>query len=177
MAAGGEPRSIADIIASAKPRESTVTLCLAGDLAGRIEELERQLGDLSDWQASSMSDEDPRLAVAEEIAALQDQMKGAEEVFHFRALGAKAYSDLVAAHPPKVAGHLFDGATFFPALIAACCVEPAMTVEDYEQLAEVLNEGQRSELETTAWQVNDQSTAVPFSVSASAIREALGGGK
>lgn len=170
-------RSIADIIAAAKPRESTVTLCLAGDVAGRIEDLERELAAVSDWQSTSMADADPRLALAGQIGELQDQMRGSEVVFRFRALGDKAYSDMVAAHPPRSAKELFNPETLFPQLIAACCFEPLMGVEEYGQLAEVLNAGQRRELENAAWAVNDESTAVPFSLPASAIRAALGGGK
>lgn len=177
MANASRPRSIADIIASAKPRESTVTLCLAGDLAGRIGELERQLGELSDWQATSMAEQDPRIAVAEEIAALQEQMRGSEVGFRFRALGAKAWSDLLAAHPGKTPSELFNAETFFEAMVPACCVEPEMTVEEYGQLREVLNEAQRRELENAAWAVNDEATAVPFSLPASAMLAGLGGGK
>ena len=55
-----------------------------------------------------------------------------------KAIGAKEYDDLVAAHPPtakqKKDGSSFNIDTFAPALLARCLVQPAVSEEEAEQL-------------------------------------------
>ncbi len=96
-------------------------------------------------------------------------MKDAEVEFTFRALGAQAWSDLVAAHPGKADGDAWDPDTLAPALVAASAVDPVMTQDDVDELFEALNMGQRQALMDAAWQVNGEATSVPFSLHASAI--------
>ncbi|MFJ3793902.1 hypothetical protein [Kitasatospora sp. NPDC090091] len=165
---------IADVLARVKPREETITLYLDGAAAGRIAELEAQLADLADWQPDSLAAADPRRAIAKEIAAVQDQIRDSAQPFTFRALPAKAWSDLLAVHPGRHAQELYNPTTLPTALVSACAVEPAMTPEEYEQLAEVLNQAQRDELELAAWRVNNEATSVPFSLAASALRHSTG---
>ncbi|MFE6866008.1 hypothetical protein ACFVFS_05590 [Kitasatospora sp. NPDC057692] len=164
----------ADIIARVKPRTATVTLYLDGEASGRIAELEARVAELADWQPESLADPDPRRALAQEIAELQDQMRDSATQFTFRALGRLAWSDLLALHPPRHAQELYNPETLPGALVSACLVEPAMTAEEYGQLAEVLNQGQRDQLELEAWQVNNEAVSVPFSLAASALRASTG---
>lgn len=67
--------------------------------------------------------------------------------FEFRSIGRKAYDDLVKQHPPGEAEnkeHLeqykvpapYNAESFAPALIAASLVEPALTVEQVQELFE-----------------------------------------
>lgn len=160
---------IKKILAKAKPRECTVRVCLAGDLAAEVDRLEAQLAAVSEWKPNSIADQHPGVTLAEQIAAARERMRESEVEFTFRALGAQAWSDLVAAHPGKTDGEAWDPDTLAPALVAASAVDPVMTQDDVDALFEALNMGQRQALMDAAWQVNGEATSVPFSLHASAI--------
>lgn len=53
---------------------------------------------------------------------------------HYRAIGSREYDDLVARFPPTAAqkkeSAQYNVDLFAPALIAAVCVEPALSMED-----------------------------------------------
>jgi hypothetical protein len=169
---------ISEILKRAKARESVVSLCLAGDEVAEVERLERKLGELSsDWAPSSMADSNPAEKIAKQIKAARDRMRKSEVEFRLRSLGAKAWSDLVAAHPSKNKNEAWDPNTFPQALLAACCVDPEMKPADVDALFEVLNEGQRNEILQAAYDVNAEATSIPFSVSASGILASLTGEK
>jgi len=167
-------RSVKEIVAAAKLREATVVLCFAGDLQGRAEELQQRLADTStDWVSGSLADTDPRAAIAEELAAVRAELEDNRSEFLIRALPARQWSDLLAKHAPKSdASQLFDVDTFPQAAIAACCVDPVMTADEYAELAQVLTGAQESELFDAVWRVNTQ-TNVPFSLASSAILASL----
>jgi hypothetical protein len=174
---------VADIEAllkKAKPRETTVSVFLAGDVVADIERLERQLADVgaSAWSADSLASADPRKPIAEKIAAARERLKKSEAEFRFRALPDKDWSDLLAAHPPRDAEkEMFNPETFPRALIAACCVDPVMTPEQVDRLFGVLNQAQRNQVFDGAYEVNTEGTSIPFSVTASALLAGLGDGK
>lgn len=168
---------INDVLKKVRPRELTVRVCLAGDVAAEVERLEAQLSALSEWSPDSIADRNPGLEIAEKITAAREQMRESEVEFTFRALGAQAWSDLVAMHPGKTDEAAWDDETLPPALVAASCVDPVMTGEDLSQLFEGLNMGQRQQLIEAAWQVNGEATSVPFSLHASAILASRTDGK
>ncbi|QXE36211.1 hypothetical protein KQY30_20150 [Streptomyces sp. GMY02] len=169
---------ISEILKRAKPREKSVFMCLAGDVIAEIDRLERELAGLSDtWTPDSLASSNPGEKITTKIKALREQMKAAETEFRFRAIGARAWSDLVAAHPSKNPNEGWDPETFPRALVSVCCVDPVMTPEQVDALFEVLNEGQRSDLMQAAYDVNAEATSIPFSVSASAIFSSLTDGK
>lgn len=157
------------ILAKAKPREHTVRICLAGDVAAEVDRLEAELSGLSQWQSQSLGDKNPGIELAEKIAEARERMKEAEVEFTFKALGAKAWSDLVAEHPGKTNDEAWDSETLAPALVAACASDPAMTQAEVDELFEALNVGQRQQLIDAAWQVNGEATSIPFALHASAI--------
>jgi hypothetical protein len=160
---------IKDILAKARPREHTVRICLAGDVAAEVERLEAELAATSSWQQQSIADAHPGIEIAEQIKEARERMTAAEVPFTFRALGAKAWSDLVAEHPSDKPDEAWDDESLAPALVAACSVDPVMTPDDVEALWEQLNLGQRQELINAAWSVNGEATTVPFALHASAI--------
>lgn len=169
---------ISEIIKKAKPRERTVRICLAGDLAGRAEELQEELLRLQeDWEPDSLTDVNPGRAIAEEMKTVREQVRESEVPFTLRYIGDKKYSDLVAAHPSDSANELFDDGTFPAALIAASCVEPEMSEEQAHELFEKLNQGEIKKLFDVAWDVHNSSDLVPFSLAASALLAGLGGEK
>jgi hypothetical protein len=165
--------NIKEVLAKAKPREHTVRICVAGDVAAEYDRLEAELTSTAQWQPQSMAEANPSTALAERMVALQEQMREAEVEFTFRALGKLAWSDLVAQHPSSIEGELVDADSLAPALVAACAVDPEMTPEDVDELFETLNHGQRQKLTEAAWHVNGEATNVPFSLHASAILASL----
>lgn len=167
--------SIEDILAKAKPRERTVMVCIAGDVAGELDRLQDELSRVSsDWEPQDLTDVHPGRALAEQMKALREQARAAEVPFLLRYIGDKAYSDLMAAHPSSDDSQAFDSETFPRALIAASCVDPVMTEEQAAQLFEKINEGEIKKLFDAAWDVHNASDIVPFSLAASALLAALG---
>lgn len=169
---------IDEVIASAKLPEKTISLCLRGDLQAEWEDLERQL------RAEEEADDDAVLAgnaeargLAEQMEKLAATMREREVVFRFRGLSAKAYSDLMVRHraPEDKRDEAVDGLdwdTYPTALIAACAVEPRMTLAQAEQLNDKVSHRQWDDLFATALACNRSQVSVPFSLSASAIRAA-----
>lgn len=169
------PLDITQVLAKVRPREVTVTVCLAGDVAAEVDALEADLKTLAaGHEPSSLGDVDPRRAIALRILELQDEMRASEVPFRFRALPGKAWSDLLAAHPGKKKGDVIDGDTIQAPLLAACCIDPVMDVDQAGQLLDALNEGQRGVLFDAGWRVNTQAVDVPFSLLASAALHSTG---
>jgi hypothetical protein len=168
---------IKEILAKARPREHTVRICLAGDVAAEVERLEAELAAVSNWQSQSIADQHPGIEIAEKIDAARERMREAEVAFTFRALGAKAWSDLVAQHPSEKEDEAWDEESLAPALVAASASDPVMTPEDVAELFEQLNMGQRQELVNAAWVVNGEATTIPFALHASAILASRTDGK
>ncbi|GAA3416226.1 hypothetical protein [Streptosporangium vulgare] len=167
--------AIADIIGQVKRPEKTVPICLAGDLQAEFEDLERDLAIARDKPAEGTlaGGSNPiATTIAQQIVELRERMREHTTVFRFRGLPRKAWSDLVAECPPgddAKEGADVDWETFGVALVAACVVEPTMTVEDAGQLAEVLTQAQWDSLFAAAYSVNKRDVDVPFSYAASAV--------
>jgi hypothetical protein len=164
--------TIAEVLGKFRPRELVVSLCLAGDLVAEHAQLDAELSALKSWAPTGLGDTDPRKQIADRIAQLEDQMKAAEVEFRFRAVSRLAWSDLLAAHPPRKdrKEQVFNADGFEPALLAACCVDPVMTVDQAAELLGMVSDGQAATLFTGGWTVNEEQTPVPFSLAASAVR-------
>lgn len=166
--------SVDELLKKAKPRETTVPICMAGGLNARHEELSRQLAAAGDsaWVPDSLSQQNPRLAIAEQITALEREMAEQLHVFRFRALPRSKFRKLRGAHPAREDAvppeGMFNGDTFPPALVAACCIDPEFTdVSQVEELYDVLGQGGYDALFTGAWQANMGVSDVPKSALAS----------
>ncbi|MFJ3201020.1 hypothetical protein [Streptomyces sp. NPDC086989] len=169
---------ISEILKKARRRQKSVFLCLAGDELAELERLEKELAGLGDaWAPGSLAETDPRKKLAEKVAAAREAVRASETEFRFEALGDRAWSDLIAAHPPKEKGNAFDPETFAPALIAACAIDPVMSVDQVKELFDVLNHAQRDVLWQGAFDVNTEATGIPFSLTASGILDSLTAGK
>lgn len=170
---------IDEVIASAKLPEKTISMCLRGDLQAEWEDLERQLRAEEDSGGSdSLAGNPVAQGLAERMEKLGATMREHEVVFRFRGLSSKAYSDLLAAQratddtPEDLNQEGLNWQTYPTALIAACAVDPAMTVEQAEKLAGAVTNRQWDDLFATALACNRSQVSVPFSLSASAIRAA-----
>ncbi|PJN24064.1 hypothetical protein [Kitasatospora sp. CB02891] len=178
MAAAKKQRGPLDaeaVIGMATRRETSVPLCLAGHLQGEYEVLERQLADAAATVGQSLAGTN-RADIAQRMEAVREEMAEHLVVFRLRALAPATWSDLVAAHPGRTSAHAFDEVTLGPAAIAACLVDPVMSVEQYGRLAERLTSGQQDALLNATWSLNTEAAQrVPFSLLASATAGSLTG--
>jgi hypothetical protein len=159
------------LISSAKRRESTCRVCLAGDLAGEHEALEAQLEDLTKdggWTAKSLADANPVTPLVERIEALQAEMQASTVTLKFRALRRHDLDTLLKEHE-KADQSGYDIEALAIPLVSRSLLDPEMTEAEVGDLFEVLNVGQRDEMFGTAWSVNMEATSVPFSERASVV--------
>lgn len=166
-------KDIAALIAGATLPERTVDVCFAGQLQAELDGLNRQLREMGAVPSSRGDDfeagPDPRTELQQRIADIEQQMRDNTAVFRLRALPRPVYQALVDKHPPRKdndrdRGSLFNIDTFYPALIRACVIEPAVTDEQWAVLfAQVLSEHYFNKLGLTALAVNSQGVDVPFS--------------
>ena len=163
-----------DILAAASLREESVDVCMAGELNARWEALGRELADLTAMTAgeptptAKLSDASPmarRGEISEQMESLRQQMLAASFTFKFRAMPRREYRTLRDEHPPRADKRnegLFNMATFPPALIRACMVDPVIATDgDWEKLQDLLTEGQITELFNAAWLCNEGGSEVP----------------
>jgi hypothetical protein len=166
--------TIADILAQARLPETTVRLCLRGDLQARWQELERQLGD-ADRRKPSLAEPSPAQAIAEQMEQIREDMQASTTVVTLRAVKARAWSDLLLKRPgPKEDDtsddeHLAAHFGWVCELLAECAVDPEMTAEQAAELCDALSGRQWDELTTAVWTLNSSGVEVPFSAAASAL--------
>lgn len=102
-----------------------------------------------------------------EVARLEAEMAGSVRVFKIGALTYGPWSDLLAAHPPsderRKLGHIVDDATFDPAALAACAVDPPMTVEQAQRMRDTIAPGEWQALMAAVWKLNGRQQHAPKS--------------
>lgn len=164
MSEGKKKVTFADVKKAARLRETEVQICVSGDLAADAERLQAQLDAIRPRLVTgSLADVDPRVAIEAELAEVHELMRAHLVTFRFRALGRTAWAEIKAAHPGRDENELWNPETFGPALVAACAIEPEMTLAEVEELYEVLNAGQQAELWVAAYSANTGENRVPFS--------------
>lgn len=171
---------IKGLLKQAKRRQATEDVCLRGDLAGEYEQLVRELAELP---ANNKLGGDPeRQRIADDMERLRAEMAAGTVPFVLRALSDTAFQQLADEHPPRREGDGLNGrdeemgfnrATFYPALIRACVVEPVLDEEDWSLLLDnpdtAISAGQMVKLRIAAMQVNGAEVDVPFSPAASNV--------
>jgi hypothetical protein len=168
-----------DIIQQARRPEKTVELCLRGDLVAEHEELDRQRAK-AEQEASNSLAGSPARAIAEQMKQMQDQMAESTIVFRLRGLPRRRYNDLYAAHPPHIdtegktlpvdAAYGYHTESFWPALIAACLIEPELDEGVLDGLLQdALSDRQFDDLTEAALYVNRGRVDIPFSRAASRL--------
>lgn len=101
---------------------------------------------------------------------LSDGNGGSNEVtLKYQAIGMRAYDQLVSKHPPKpeqrAEGNSFNMDTFAPALIAACSLEPEISLSEAQEIwnSEDWSRGDVMVLFRNAVELNNRGLDVPFS--------------
>lgn len=83
--------------------------------------------------------------LAKRLVAYEAEIEAAKRAFTFRAIGKRAWADLLAKHPPtkeqmKLNSRMDHNPLTFPVLaVAASCVDPVMSVEQVTALESALN--------------------------------------
>ena len=167
-----------DILRSAKLPETTVPVCVRGDLAAEVETLDKRLTALNGQSDRLVGNPEAR-EFAEQIEDLRQEMTDSTVVLRLRALPHRDYAKLEAAHKPrdgedgdKRTG--FNLETFPAALIRASIIDPDLDEDTFEGLAAVLTFQQWDNLFTEAYMLNRREVAIPFSASASRILQPSG---
>lgn len=149
-----------------------VSLCLAGELVEQIDDLERQLAKAP--EPTNLAEVSPKRALAEQIVALQEQMRESQVEFHLQALPARAWGVLFADRPERKEGESAED--WEPRLFAwqadavsRTCVDPAMTPEQVGELVDLLHHRAWLELWSCAYVVNAGEVDVPNSEAASEL--------
>lgn len=170
--------AVSDLKAKIRRPEKTVPLCLAGDQQAAFEQLERDLARARDKAPSGTlagGGNPEATEIARQIQALQEEMRENTEVFKFRGLTRREYSDLVKANPPTEEQNEdnpeadVDWEKYGVALIAACCVSHEMTEADAGELIDFLTAAQYNALFQAAQAVNIMGLDIPNSFTASAV--------
>jgi hypothetical protein len=162
-----------EVKARASLRTSSVVLCLDGAAEGRIEELEAELA--ATPAPTSLAD-GTRAQLAEQILALVEQMRESNVTFRLRALPARRWQDLVDEQPERVetdTAVVWRGKIFpwYCQMVALTCTDPAMTVEQVDELADVLHQGSWSVLVLACLELNGGRLDVPnFDAASAATR-------
>lgn len=175
--------SLEDIIARKQPTELKVVIALTPEVGYRLAEAQQKVDTARRAQILIKSNEsDEAFAEAEaELEMIKEEVLDDCAEFVFHSIGRQAFEDLRDAHPPtpkqrdkakKLATQMGLGTrggqigwnvdSFPPALIAACCSEPEMTIEEATELwnSEVFNEAETGQLFAAALQVNQNAGAV-----------------
>jgi hypothetical protein len=160
---------ISAILAAARPSETTVLLCLRGDLVAEHEQLATELAEV----VKTDPGEEASLAgsttgvLAARIRDLESQIREDRVEFRFRALPRARFVALKAKHTRG--DDDLELNPFFTELLAASLTSPAATVDEVQRLANTVSAGQWDQLTGAAWRVNTGGVDVPFSRTASVI--------
>lgn len=144
------------ILMAKKPVRRRVIVVLDEEAEVAVEEARQRLRQAEDGQGD--------VAGAQVyLAAAEEHLASVTVEFLFRALGRAQYRALVAAHPPtdgqrlmaRARGELceFNRDTFPPALLAAVCEEPPLTVDEARQLLDDWTTGEAALIWNTALEV------------------------
>lgn len=158
----GPSRTFEEIKKQATAREAEVSICLAGDLAADADRLTAALDAIDRRAGLAPANSEERAQLAAELEEIRELMRSAEVPFRFRALPRTEHSALIAAHPGTPEQN-WNPETYPPALIAASSLNPKMTLEQVEELFEVLNDDQRGDLFLAANRANTSAVSVPSS--------------
>lgn len=163
-----------DVLKVASLPTRTVPLCLAGELLEQLEALERQLGEAK--PATNLGEVPPKQAIAEQIVALQEQMRESTVEFHLRALGAKRFAAYWANRAERADGETDEAwaeRSFadWADLVSRSCVDPAMSVDQVAELAEVLHARAWNDLANACLSLNMGEVDLPNSAAASVLTQ------
>lgn len=152
--------------------ETTVDVCLAEGLAAEHQRLQGELEKVLLSPSTSLGDDrsEQKQALAEQIKAVEDEMRAATVSFRLRALGRKSLDDFRAGRSEDEPEFAFN-----VAITRACLIEPDLSDADVLALfgdndkEGVLSEVQLNAIFIAVNNINFRGRLLPFSLAASEI--------
>lgn len=167
--------SIEDILARAKPRVETATICLAGDLRAEHARLSAELAAVQQDSVGKMAVSGEERQIADRIKAVEADMAKASQEFRFAGISDYAFGQLQERFPPREGKReTWNSQAGGVALVAACAVEPSMTEAQADMLWKALAQGDWDSLVEAAWRATTSRESVPFNVRASVLTAGTG---
>src|SRR4051812_48838431 len=139
---------IEQIISSARRPETTVPLCLRGDLQAVWEQLDRDF-DVADKsiteEVTAGGSPIQAVKIAEQMEAVRQEMLDSTISFVLRGMSRGQWKKVVEDHPP-VEGVDDESAevneeSFVTAMISTCTIDPVMTFDQAARLRDELTDG------------------------------------
>lgn len=169
--------NIDDLIATAQPRTEEVQICARGDLVDAHRAAVEALH-AAQQADDSLSGSAEVHEAAERVAAVEAEQEAATTTFVVSAVSRRKWADLVAEYPPskeqRRAGHAWDPQRFAIGMVALCVVDPPLTLDQAERLADVLHIAEWNKLETAAVRLNLTETPHPKLRAATELLQANG---
>lgn len=145
-----------------KRRTTTYTMVIVDDQvldAAEAALLDAQR-DLRRAKVAAESDDDPAVEQAEAaVATATRELEQCRDTLVFQSLPSHEFEALISAHEPtreqQKNGDQWNGETFSPALIAACCVDSDLSEEEWAE-----------ELRSERWSVADRNAIFSAALSA-----------
>ncbi len=165
-------QTLADIKKKKKPVTKTVAIQIDGEVANEIAAL-RSLHSAARDQDRHSNDADKAPQVQKQIDKLLKKTEKSIVVFTFKSIGRLNYDELVSQHPPtkdaKKDGADFNAETFPPALLAAACSNPEISIEEAVEMFDDpdWNNAELRALFFGALEVNTETGEIPLSRSGS----------
>ena len=165
-------KTVDALIASAALPRRTIQHCVRGDLVAEVERLERDLMNTRSPDSRLTGNPEAR-KIAERIEAVREEMQDSTIEFVLQALPRRSFQKFCVAHPPRDGNDEdralgFNTETFHDDLVRASIVEPELSDEQWETLADRMTSAQWQEFVTASQLLNIEKVSVPFSLSASA---------
>jgi hypothetical protein len=170
----GKKRTWGEVRDTFKPPTASATVCARADLFAEYERL-RELHTRAveaDKALDTAAQQPQAPALAEQIAALREQMQASEVTFTFRGVGRRREEQLLREHPATDAQQetaarnsfhvLFNPDTYFPALAAEACIEPeGIDLAEWQRIYDEWTDGQTQPLRVAVFTVNKAGAEVP----------------
>lgn len=169
---------INEFLATYRPPERTVPVTMRGDLLGELSRLEDELQRLREAQDdgdTSLSD-GAIIEIAQKITNLRQEVRDSSRVFRVVSIGDRAWSDLMAKHPPRdedrKEGLPWNIETFYADALSQCVAEPNLTPAEADKLMEMLSATQVRNLVSALLDVNGgQADELPKSNAPFVLRQ------
>ena len=160
------------LLGKARLPETTVTVCVRGDLQAEWDRLNEELIRIRATSGRKMAGGADESGLSARIREIEAEMKSSVIEVTLRALPQPEWRKAKKDYPPrrgveedKAAGMNVEG--FLEGLVHRCIVSPEMPEDKVSQLLGVLSPGQYDKLTESAWMVNRRDVDIPFSPLAS----------
>lgn len=178
MSGKGTLKSFKAMLAEAKLPEHVEPTCLRGDLAAEHEQLNAELELLEQKAVDSLAG-NGGAELAEQIEALEQQMRENTYPVRLRALSRPDFRAFKAEHPPRIddegkvndrdAVFDFNSDAGFEPLVRRSIVDPELTDAVFADFMGKLTDSQFDTLAAACWRLNRGDIDVPFSRAASRL--------